>query len=86
MIHLIKSDPQVQLEPEESVYEFGYYTFDILPDMENKEQSKNTEKIEICAINEAILTQDENIPLALPNKEKKILLQADAFCKPTMTI
>ena len=26
---LIKLDPQIQLEPEESSYEFSYYTFDL---------------------------------------------------------
>ena len=29
--HLIEIDPQIQAEPEPEGYEFGYYTFDLLP-------------------------------------------------------
>ena len=31
MSHLIEIDPQIQSEPEPEGYEFGYYTFDLLP-------------------------------------------------------
>ena len=31
---LINMDPQIQLEPETEGYEFGYYTFDQLPELE----------------------------------------------------
>ena len=34
MSRLIDIDPQVQLEPEPEVYEFGYYTFNQLPALE----------------------------------------------------
>ena len=34
MNRLIETDPQVQQEPELEVYEFGYYTFDDLPNIE----------------------------------------------------
>ena len=34
MSRLIDIDPQVQPEPEPEGYEFGYYTFDQLPDLE----------------------------------------------------
>ena len=43
MNHLIKFDLQIQLEPE-SGYEFCYYTFDSLPQIETNELSRNTEK------------------------------------------
>ena len=34
MSRLIEIDPQIQLEPEPEGYEFGYYTFDKLPNFE----------------------------------------------------
>ena len=34
MSRLIEIDPQVQQEPEPEGYEFGYYVFDSLPDIE----------------------------------------------------
>ena len=34
MSRLIDIDPQVQPEPEPEGYEFGYYTFDQLPELE----------------------------------------------------
>ena len=34
MSRLIDMDPQIQLEPEPEGYEFGYYTFDQLPELE----------------------------------------------------
>ena len=34
MSRLINMDAQIQLEPELEGYEFGYYTFDQLPELE----------------------------------------------------
>ena len=44
MSRLIDIDPQVQPEPEPEGYEFGYYTFDKLPDLEisNKTSTLNS--------------------------------------------
>ena len=35
MSRLIEIDPQVQQEPKPEGYEFGYYTFDNLPNIES---------------------------------------------------
>ena len=44
MSRLIDIDPQIQPEPEPEGYEFGYYTFDELPNLEvsNNESSLNS--------------------------------------------
>ena len=34
MSHLINMDPKIQSEPEPEEYEFGYYTFNLLPTLE----------------------------------------------------
>ena len=40
--HLIRLNPQIQLETKECDYELGYYTFDSLQDIETTELSQNT--------------------------------------------
>ena len=52
MSQLIDIDPQIQSEPEPEGYEFGFYTFDLLPALEvtNVETTKK----------ESLETQDED--------------------------
>ena len=49
---MINIDPQIQSEPEPGGYEFGYYTFDLLPTLEvtNVETTKR----------KSVETQDED--------------------------
>ena len=59
MNHLTKLFPQIKLEPEETGYEFGYYTFDSFPDIETtKKQAKNNKKHKVNVIDETVPTQD----------------------------
>ena len=44
MSHLVNLDAQIQLEHEESGYQFGYYTFYPLPETEATELTKDTGK------------------------------------------
>ena len=62
MSRLINIDPQVQLESEPEGYEFRYYTFDTLPELEvtNIENTPNTS---VCVNDNNSFTNDL---LALP--------------------
>ena len=76
---MIDIDPQIQSEPEPEGYEFGYYTFDLLPTLEvtNVETTKK----------KSVETQDENdcdedmwvLPVSDDTLSK--LQQEDDFCE-----
>ena len=79
MSRLIDIDPQVQLEPEPEGYEFGYYTFDKLPDLEvsNIESTLNS-----LPNTENKDTSDSSLQkLSVSNDILHRLKQEDAFCK-----
>ena len=79
MSQLINIDPQIQSEPEPEGYEFGYYTFDLLPTLEvtNVETTKK----------KSVETQDEDDhdedlwKLLISNDTLSKLQQEDDFCK-----
>ena len=79
MSQLIDIDPQVQPEPEPEGYEFGYYTFDMLPTLEvtNVEatQKKSPEIIDKDASDEKLWE------LPISNDTLSKLQQEDVFCK-----
>ena len=76
MSRLIDIDPQVQPEPEPEDYEFGYYTFDELPELEvsNIESTlnpvKDTETKDISGSNLQKLPIGNDILHRLPLEEK----------------
>ena len=79
MSRLIDIDPQVQPEPEPEGYEFSYYTFDELPDLEvsNIESTLNS-----VPDTETKDTSDSNLQrLPVSNDILHRLQQEDAFCK-----
>ena len=79
MSQLIDKDQQIQSEPEPEGYEFGYYTFNLLPTLEvtNVETTKK----------ESLDTQDEDASdkdlwkLPISNDILSKLQQEDEFCK-----
>ena len=79
MSQLKDIDPQIQSEPEPEGYEFGYYTFDLLPTLEiiNVETTKK----------ESLKTQDEGASdmdlwkLPISDDILSKLQQEDEFCK-----
>ena len=79
MSQLIDIDPQVQPESESHGYEFGYYTFDLLPTLEvtNVETTKKG----------SLETQDEDASdkelwkLPISDDTLSKLQQEDEFCK-----
>ena len=75
---MIDIDPQIQPEPEPEGYEFGYYTFDMLPMLEvtNVEATQK----------ESLETKDETSDgklweLPISNDTLSRLQQEDVFCK-----
>ena len=79
MSGLIDIDPQVQPEPELEGYEFGYYIFDKLPDLE----VSNVE----CTLNLIPDTENKDTSgsnlqkLSISNDILHRLQQEDVFCK-----
>ena len=79
MSRLIDIEPQIQSEPEPEGYEFGYYTFDLLPTLEvaNVETTKK----------KSLETQDEDASdkdlwkLPISDDVLSKLQQEDEFCK-----
>ena len=68
MSRLIDIDPQIQQDLEPEGYEFGYYTFDTLPDMEvshvettkktsNKRESNDTDSVMELPLSEGMVTK-----------------------------
>ena len=79
MSRLIDIDPQVQPEPEPEGYEFGYYTFGELPELEvsNIESTLNS-----GTDTETKDVSDNNLQkLPISNDVLHRLQQEDAFCK-----
>ena len=72
-------DPQVQPEPEPEGYEFGYYTFDKLPDLEvsNIESTLNS----VADAEDKDTTGSNLQKLPMSNDILHKLQQEDAFCK-----
>ena len=76
---MIDIDPQIQLEPEPEGYEFGYYTFNLLPTLEVTNVETTQKK--------SLETQDEDAsdkdPWELPISSDILskLQQKDEFCK-----
>ena len=78
MSQLIDIDPQIQLEPEPEGYEFGYYTFDMLPTLEvtnvetTKRKSVETQEEDDC---------DEDLwKLPISDDTLSKLQEEDDFC------
>ena len=80
---LIDISPQVQQEPEPEGYEFGYYTFDMLPMLEvsNVEKTQNTS--EHVHDNDAINNDLWELPIN--NNTLSQLQQKDMFCNNILT-
>ena len=76
MSRLINIDPQIQQESEPEGYEFGYYTFDILPALEvsNIETPQDATNIDERDAKENLIT------LPLDNDMLSKLQLQDAFC------
>ena len=71
MSRLIEIDPHIQSEPEPEGYEFGYYTFDLLP-------AVDVHDIQISSQNDP----NEDMLCELPIQPDMLikLQQEDAFC------
>ena len=79
MSRLIDMDPQIQPEPEPEGYEFGYYTFDQLPELEvsNIETTQNLS----LDIEDKDTSNDHLQRLPISNDVLHKLQQEDVFCK-----
>ena len=76
MSQLIDIDPQIQQEPEPEGYEFGYYTFDLLPALEVHNIEATSEK----SIQDG--TSDDHLwKSPRSNDTLSKLQQEDEFCK-----
>ena len=79
MSQLIDIDPQIQSEPEPEGYEFGYYTFDLLPTLEVTNIATTKKK--------SLETHDEDAfdkdlwKLPISDDILSKLQQKDEFCK-----
>ena len=79
MSRLIDIDSQVQPEPEPEEYEFGYYTFDELPDLEVSNIESTLNSVPDTKNKD---TSDSNLQkLTIGNDILQRLQQEDAFCK-----
>ena len=83
MSRLIDIDPQVQPESEPEGYEFGYYTFDILPTLE----VSNVETPQDTSLNDNDINAPDSILLDLPVNNNLLfkLQQKDTFCNNILT-
>ena len=79
MSRLIYIDPQIQLEPEPEGYEFGYYTFDQLPELEVS-NFKTTQNLSLDTENEDD-SNDNLWKLPIGNDDLHKLQKEDVFCK-----
>ena len=76
---MIDIDPRIQSEPEPEGYEYGYYTFDLLPTLEVTNVETTMKKL--------VETQDEDVydenlwKLPLSNDTLSKLQQEVDFCK-----
>ena len=83
MSQLIDIDPQVQPESGPEGYEFGYYTFDILPTLE----VSNIETAQDTSLNDNDINAPDSILLDLPVNNNPLfkLQQKDTFCNNILT-
>ena len=83
MSRLIDIDLQVQQESEPEGYEFGYYTFDILPTLE----VSNVETPQDTSLNVNNINAPDSILLDLPINNNSLfeLQQKDSFCNNILT-
>ena len=83
MSQLIDIDPQVQPESEPEEYEFGYYTFDILPTLE----VSSIETPQDTSLNDNDSNAPDSILLDLPVNNDLLLKlqQKDIFCNNILT-
>ena len=79
MSRLIDIDPQIQLEPEPEGYEFSYYTFDQLPELEVS-NVETTQNLSLDTENEDA-SNDNLQKLPIDNDVLHKLQQEDLFCK-----
>ena len=80
---LINIDPQVQLEFEPEGYEFGYYTFDTLPELQvtNIETTPNTS---VC-VNDNNSSNTDLLELPINSDILSQFQQKDTFCNNILT-
>ena len=80
---LLDIDPQVQPESEPEGYEFGYYTFDILPTLE----VSNVETPQDTSLNDNDINVPDSSLLDLPVNNDLLfkLQQKDTFCNIILT-
>ena len=79
MSRLIDMDPQIQPEPEPKGYNFGYYTFDQLPELEVS-NVETTHNLLLDTENEdASVNNLQKLPISTDVLHK--LQQEDVFCK-----
>ena len=79
MSRLIDIDPQVQPEPKPEGYEFGYYIFDELPNLEVSDIEANSGSITNIETEDASGNNFQKFPISDDVLHK--LQQEDAFCK-----
>ena len=79
MSRLIDMDPQIQLEPEPDGYQFSYYTFDQLPELEVS-NVENTQNLSLDVENKDA-SNDHLQKLSISNNVLYKLQQEDVFCK-----
>ena len=76
MSHLINIDPQIQEDSEPEGYEFGYYTFDMLPTVE----VSNIATTQDASHNDESDPNENHIELPMDNETLTELQQRDTFC------
>ena len=79
MSRLIEIDPQVQQEPELEGYEFGYYTFDDLPNIEVADIESTFNSITDIKTKHTSGNNFQGFPIS--NDVLQKLQQEDVFCK-----
>ena len=79
MSRLIDIDLEIQLEPEPEGYEFGYYAFDQLPELEVS-NFKTTQNLSLDTENEDA-SNDNLWNLPIGNDDLHKLQKEDVFCK-----
>ena len=79
MSRLIEIDPQVQQEPELEGYEFGYYTFDDLPNIEVTDIESTFNSITDIKTKDTSGNNFQGFPIS--NDVLQKLQQEDVFCK-----
>ena len=79
MSRLIEIDPQVQQEPEPEGYEFGYYTFDNLPNIEVTDIESTLNSIKDIKTKDTSGNSFQGFPIN--NDVLQKLQQEDVFCK-----